>query len=99
VVQAYTTAFRAECKSIWSIATSDGKLWDPDEDPPRTPHTIDECLGVLDPSKAGFAFDVADASDSGKSDAMDAASGLTWFGVLQNTPGTQKWVDPEWARG
>jgi hypothetical protein len=98
-VQAYTTAFRAECESIWSIATSDGELWDPDEDQPRTPHKINECLGVLNPLNAGYAFDLADATQNGTSDAMDAASQLTWFGVLQNTPGTQKWVDPEWARG
>jgi hypothetical protein len=98
IVQAYETAFRAECESIWSIATSDGKLWDPDEAQPRTPHTIDDCLKQMTPSSAAYAFDVNDARDTGTSDAMDAASGLTWFGTLQNTPGTQKWVDPSWSQ-
>jgi hypothetical protein len=98
VEQAYVTAFRAECESIWSIATSDGRLWDPDADPPRTPYTINDCLKQLSPAQADYAFDESDASASGTSDAMDAASGLTWFGTLQNTPGTQKWVDPNWSQ-
>jgi hypothetical protein len=96
VEQAYVTAFRAECESIWSIATSDGRLWDPDEDQPRTPYTINDCVKQLSPRMADFAFDEADARESGTADAMDAASGL---GVLQNTPGTQKWEDPNWSSG
>jgi hypothetical protein len=102
MVQAYVTAFNAECQSIWSISsTSGGKLWDPDQDPPRTAFTVNDCLKQVSPEMAGYSFDVSDAATNGTSDAMDAASGLTWFGTLQNTPvttpTTQKWMDPNWS--
>jgi hypothetical protein len=97
MVQAYVTSFQTECHKIWSIATSDGKLWDPDEDQPRTPYTVNDCLNQLRPADAKYSFDASDASVAGTSDAIDAAGSLTWFGTLQNTPGTQRWTDPNWS--
>jgi len=72
---AYSAAFEAECRRIWSTtAGGDGLLADPDfaEDT----YTVDDCLGELDPDWGEFADSVAEAQTSGLDEAQIAASDL-----------------------
>lgn len=72
---AYTAAFEAECRRIWSsYAGGDGLLADPDfaEDT----YSVQDCLGELDPDYGSFADSVDEATTSGTDDAQIAASDL-----------------------
>ena len=88
IEQAYVQGFQDECRSLWAQAGPSGKLWDADslEDPP---HTIDECLGEVDPFYANAWSDgsPADARAGGRSDADTVAAGLTVANRFQTSSG------------
>jgi hypothetical protein len=86
IVAAYTDGYRGECARLWTLATSDARLWDPD-DPGSLPHTVDECYAGLDVFFAGAWDTVADAREGGGSDADTTAEGMTVGNRFRNSNG------------
>jgi hypothetical protein len=96
IEQAYVQGFEDECRSLWAQAGPSGMLWDADslEDPP---HTIDECLGEVDPFYASSWSDYTteEARAGGRSDADTIAAGLTVGNRFQTSTGLVVYIpDP-----
>jgi hypothetical protein len=72
---AYSVAFEAECRRIWSTyAGADGLMADPDF--PDDTYTVDDCLFELDADYGEFADSVEEAQTTGLDDAQIAASDM-----------------------
>jgi hypothetical protein len=76
ITAAYTSAFNAECHSIWANAGSDGIFIDADNTDGGS-YTVEDCLSQLEPDFAGSWDNVADARQGGVDDADSAAESLT----------------------
>jgi hypothetical protein len=92
VRQAYIVAYDRKCASIWSIALSDGLLWDV-EDASNGPFRVQYCRDLKVPEDADFYDTIEDAQLGAEDDAVFNLQ-LELIGFeLRNTDGSRIWSE------